>query len=183
MIVRAIESCPFRQRKPSRARAINRGSRAAKRERSKPRMIHFANSLLFIACFGSLAWGLKSFSERMPQKEAGFTPISVAGALFMSLHGICLFFFPAADGIRELAGLFLYAGALSLFWWSARISRRQPLELAYSEEDLITSSLEGLTNIYVILITPRRSWYGLRESSLPAILCCLPRRVSCCFFI
>lgn len=135
MIVRAIESCPFRQRELSRARAVKFIPALLERERPLQRMLHFFNLLLFTACFGSYAYGLSSFSERIPQKEAGFTAISVAGAVFMTFHGVCLFFFPSSGGGSELAGLSLYGGALALFWWAVKVSRRQPLELAYADED------------------------------------------------
>lgn len=98
-------------------------------------MISLLNLLLFTAAFGSVAWCLGVSFERLPQKEAGFTAISVFGVLFILLQGICLFFFPLEENPFAPAGSVLYLLSLWLFWWAVKVSARQPLEMAYAEDE------------------------------------------------
>lgn len=97
-------------------------------------MLKIAELVLAISCFASFTWAIKNFFVAPGGLKQGMQMVSICGAISMISHVVVIVFHDGNRTPLTAVGILLYLFSLILFWWAIKTNRRQPLSLAYCED-------------------------------------------------
>lgn len=90
--------------------------------------------LSFTCCFVSFIWAMKGFFRVAGEVPSGTRVIQAVGFLFMVAHLILLLQPREIESWIRLSSLILYVISFAIFWSCIYVNKRQPLTLAFSND-------------------------------------------------